>query len=1093
MAKSIASLSLIFPRIFKRTLLLYLLALLAIPAFSWSQSQELKLAKKLSVQSTKAPRAKSAQPTAQLQPQPLTFATAIANLKFREIGPANMGGRVDDFAVVESDPNIVYVGFASGGVWKTINGGTTWEPIFDKEAVSTIGCLAIAPSDPSIVWVGTGEVNNRQSSSWGNGIYKSLDAGRTWQHMGLAETHNIGSIAIHPKNPDVVYAAALGRLWGPNKERGIYKSIDGGRTWKQVLFVNEDTGVVNMVMDPQSPDTLYAAAYQRRRAVYGFNGSGPGSAIFKTTDGGAAWKKLTKGLPYENEEASETGRIGLAVCRRNPSIVYATVEHANGGTYRSEDKGETWTKMSSTNPRPMYYSKIRIDPNNDLRIWVLGAPMSYSEDGGKTFVTTRVRRIHGDYHAMWINPADSRHMIVGSDGGIHWSYDAGKTWDFVNTVAVGQFYEVGFDMRKPYWIYGGLQDNGSWGGPSRTLDRSGITNGDWISVGGGDGFYVQVDPSDPNIVYNESQDGYLSRLDLRTTESKNIRPYEAEGEHFRFQWCSPFVISAHDPKRLYYGAQLLFRSDNRGDTWTKVSGDLTTGKKRDELPIMGKAPDAKTRSRHDGVQEWPCITEIGESPINGDVLWVGTDDGCLQVTRDGGKTWKNVAERVGKVPKGTYVTRIVASKHAEGTAYVTFDGHRMNDFEVYVYATADYGETWKDISAGIPRSNGVVNVVREHFRNPNLLFVGTEYGAYASFDKGAKWMPLKLNLPTVPVDDIAIHPRENDLIFGTHGRSVWVMDDITPLEQMSEKVLASDLILFDIRPATAWRISGYRGSTGHKIFVGQNPPYGAIINYFLKAKPDKAMKIAVRISDAAGKQIREIEVTGAEAGINRTAWDLKYDPPVKVKPVEGERRREGGGLLYAPMVEPGTYTVTVLTSGPTCESKSVLVEEDPRILIGSADRADRWAAVMRLYELCGRAYNSLQSVSKLRTALTAALDEWKKPDAPKIPDDVKSAAEAIQKKAIELHEKFVDPPLPEGWAGPPLEQRPPTIPDRMGQLTGTIDEYTGPLTDVQKKEVELVAKIIDETVKAIDKLVNIDLPDLNKKMNQAGVPHIRIK
>ena len=1078
--------------IFLRGMFFCLVTFLIVPAFSLSQGQEQQAKQKPpAAQSAKAPQTKPAQ-TPALQPQPPTFASAIANLKFREIGPANMGGRVDDFAVVESDPNIVYVGFASGGVWKTINAGTTWEPIFDKEAVSTIGCLALAPSDPSIVWVGTGEVNNRQSSSWGNGIYKSLDTGRTWQHMGLAETHNIGSICVHPKNPDVVYVAALGRLWGLNKERGVFKSLDGGRTWKQVLFVNEDTGVVNMVMDPQSPDTLYAAAYQRRRTVYGFNGSGPGSAIYKTTDGGATWKKLTKGLPNENEESSETGRIGLAVYRRNPNIVYATVEHANGGTYRSEDKGETWTKMSSTNPRPMYYSTIRIDPNNDLRIWVLGAPMSYSEDGGKTFVTTRVRRIHGDYHAMWINPADSRHMIVGSDGGIHWSYDGGKTWDFVNTVAVGQFYEIGFDMRKPYWIYGGLQDNGSWGGPSRTLDRSGITNADWISAGGGDGFYAQVDPSDPNIVYTESQDGYLTRLDLRTTESKNMRPYEAEGEHFRFQWCSPLVISAYDPKRLYYGAQFLFKSDNRGDTWTKVSGDLTTGKNRNELPIMGKVPDSKTRSRHDGVEEWPCITEIGESPMNGDVLWVGTDDGCLQVTRDSGKTWKNVAERVGKVPKGTYVTRIVASKHAEGTAYVTFDGHRMNDFEIYVFATADYGETWKDISSGIPRNNGVVNVVREHFRNPNLLFVGTEYGAYVSFDKGAKWMPIKLNLPTVPVDDIAIHPRENDLILGTHGRSVWVMDDITPLEQMDEKVLASDLNLFDIRPATAWRISGIRGSSGHKLFVGQNPPYGTIINYYLKAKPKKDEKVLVAVADAAGKKIREIEVSAAEAGVNRMAWDLRYDPPVKAKPEEGLGRRPGGGLLYTPMAEPGTYTVTVNLDKASA-SKPVVVEEDPRIQIRAADRADRWAAIMRLYEMGGRAYNNLQNVSKLRTALTAALDEWKKPDASKIPDDVKSAAEAMQKKAIELHEKFIEPPLPEGWAGPPLEIRPPTIPNRLGSLTGTIDEYTGPLTDIQKKEMELVAKLVDETGKAIDQLINIDLPDLNKKMNQAGVPHIKIK
>jgi photosystem II stability/assembly factor-like uncharacterized protein len=394
------------------------------------------------------------------------YGAALKNLKFREIGPAIMGGRTDDFAVVESNPDVVYAGLASGGVWKTTNGGITWEPVFDGEGVSTIGDVTIAPPDPSIVWVGTGEPNNRQSSSWGNGVYKSTDAGKTWTNMGLKDSHHIGRIVIHSMNPDVVYVAALGHLWGPNKERGVYKTADGGKTWTQSLFLSEDTGVVDIAMDPQSPDTLYAAAYERRRTAYGFNGGGPEGAVYKTTDGGATWKKLTKGLPYES--GGDIGRIGLCVYRRNPNIVYAIVQHTKGGIFRSEDRGETWTKMSDTNPRASYYSQIVVDPNNDLRIWVLGAPMYYSEDGGKTFVNNRVTRIHGDYHAMWINPKDSNHMIVGSDGGIHWSHDAGRTWEYVNTLAIGQFYEVGVDMRKPYWICGGLQVNGSWCGPSAT-------------------------------------------------------------------------------------------------------------------------------------------------------------------------------------------------------------------------------------------------------------------------------------------------------------------------------------------------------------------------------------------------------------------------------------------------------------------------------------------------------------------------------------------------------------------------------------------------------------------------------------------------
>jgi photosystem II stability/assembly factor-like uncharacterized protein len=1074
--------------------ILLLVALIAAPLGAGKQA----------AQAPAKPKVKPEAKAAEVQ-QPPTPASAISNLKFREIGPANMGGRVDDFAVVESDPNVVYAGFASGGIWKTTNAGTTWEPVFDNEAVSTIGALALAPSDPSIVWAGTGEVNNRQSSSWGNGIYKSLDAGRTWKHMGLAETHYIGGIAVHPVNPDVVYAAAPGRLWGPNKERGVYKTTDGGKTWKLVLFVNEDTGVVDLAMDPQSPDTLYAAAYQRRRSVFGFNGSGPGSAIYKTIDGGATWTKLAKGLPYENEAAGETGRIGLAVYRRNTNIIYACVEHAKGGIFRSEDKGETWTKMSPTQHRPMYYSRLFIDPNNDLRIWLLGAPMLYSEDGGKTFQTDRVRRIHGDYHAMWINPKDSRHMITGSDGGVYWSYDAGKTWDYIDTMAVGQFYEVGFDMRKPYWIYGGLQDNSNWGGPSRTFDTLGITTEDWTSVGGADGFYVQVDPNDPNTVYGEAQDGELYRRDMRTGESRSIKPPEAEGEHLRFQWNSPVVISSHDSKRIYYGGQFLFRSDDRGGAWTKISPDLTAGQDRNKIAIMGKVTDAKTLSRHDGVQDWPCITTISESPVNADVLWVGTDDGCLQTTRDGGKTWRNVADRAPGLPKGTYVTRVVASKHAEGTAYATFDGHRMNDFGIYVFTTSDFGQTWKDISNGIPRNNGVVNVIREHFRNPNLLFAGTEYGAYVSFDKGAQWMPLKLNVPTVPVDDIAIHPRENDLIFGTHGRSIWVLDDIAPLEQMDGKVLASDLFVFDPRPATSWRMQSKRYATGHKLFAGPNPPDGAIINFYLKTKPDKDQKITIAIAGPGGEKIRTIEAKPEDlkAGVNRVAWDLRYDQAAKLTREEEKQLGDfyGGG---SPAAEPGTYSVTV-TAGKAVATKSLVVEEDPRITIGAADRAERHAALMRLHQLNGRMLKSYLRVSSLKKSLAGVQEEWKKAEAekteapsgekpgPVVPEEVKAALDALLKKAEETHNKFAGPPLPDGWAGPPLETRPQTIPERLGRLAYEIDGITEPLTPSQKSQIDTVAKVVEDAALVVDRLVETDLAELNKTMNKSGVPHIKIK
>ena len=529
-----------------------------------------------------------------------------------------------------------------------------------------------------------------------------MDAGKTWSPVGLKETKAIGRVVINPQDPNTVYVAATGNLWGANKERGVFKTADGGKTWTQSLFVNEDTGAIDLAMDPQSPNTLYAAMYQRRRTVFGFNGGGPGSGLYKTVDGGATWTKLTKGLPSEGD----TGRIGIGIYRFNPNIVYALFENQKaGGIYRSNDKGETWTKMSETNPRPMYYSQVHVDPNNDQRVWLLGAPMYFTEDGGKTFRSNLVQRIHGDYHAMWIDPANSSHMWVGSDGGIHQTYDRGVTWDFINTYPLGQFYEVSFDMQKPYRVCGGLQDNGSWCGPSATLFSAGITNDDWFRVGGGDGFYTANDPVDPNTVYAESQDGNLSRLDLRTTESKSIRPQMKEGEPpYRFNWNSPVLISAFDHNTLYYGGNFLFKSTNRGETWTPLGGDLTTGVDRSKLGIFGVVPSKErdTLSRNDGVQWYPTATTIAESPLNANVLLYGSDDGNLQITRDGGKTWKNVADKVPGLPKGTYVSRVAASKSAEGTGYATFDGHRMGDFNTYVYMSTDYGEHWKSIAANLP-------------------------------------------------------------------------------------------------------------------------------------------------------------------------------------------------------------------------------------------------------------------------------------------------------------------------------------------------------------------------------------------------------
>jgi photosystem II stability/assembly factor-like uncharacterized protein len=1044
------------------------------------------------------------------------------NLEFREIGPAVMGGRIDDFAVVESDPNIVYVGTASGGVWKTTNNGTTWEPVFDKEAVSTIGDVAIAPSDPSVVWVGTGEPNNRQSSSWGDGIYKSLDAGKTWKRMGLGATHHIARIVIHPKNPDVVYVAAQGHLWGANPDRGVYKSSDGGKTWSQVLKINDDTGVTDIAMDPQSPDILYAAAYERRRTPFGFNGGGPGSAIYKTTDGGATWKKLTKGLPYEN--GGDTGRIGLDVYRKDPNIVYAEIQHEKGGTFRSEDKGETWKRMGETDPRPSYYSQIRVDPNNDLRIWELGAQMYYSEDGGKTFATQRVRGIHGDFHAMWIDPANSNHMMTGSDGGIHWSDDAGKNWNFLNVIAIGQFYEVALDNEKPYHICGGLQDNGSWCGPSQTLTREGIINEDWQVIHGGDGFYAAIDNVEPWIVYTESQDGHLARRDMHTGQQRSIMPEAKAGEpHYRFQWNSPVAVSSHNHTTIYYGGNYLFESTDRGDSWTRLGGDLTTGADRSKLLILGKAPDKNTLSRNDGVEEYPTITSISESPLSSKVLWVGTDDGNLQVTRDGGKTWKNVASKVPGVPKGTYVSRVVASKTGEGAAFATFDGHRSDDYSVYLFATTDYGETWKSTCNGIPNSAGTVHVIREHPRNTNLLFAGTEFGLWVSWDRGGNWTALKNNFPTVPVDDIEIQARDNDLVLGTHGRSIWILDDMTPLEKMDGSVANSSLTFFPPRTATTWFLRQRRWSAGQQMFTAKNPPYGALLSYYLKegvppetpkrnsedrtdaaeprprrearaeAAEKKEGKVKITVVDKDGKVIRELDGPGA-AGVNRTNWDLRANPPAEPTPEQQEAIAAGFGFgPRGPLVEPGEYTIRI-KSGDKEATQKVTVEEDNRIAISASDRAARHEAIEKLYTMAKSTDKDRTSIEGIQTALTNARDQWKrdagKPNAPKIPEDIVKAADELQKKADALAEKYVRPRPALGNAGPPLEWKPEPLPNQVQNLLNDLDGFAAAPGGQQQERLAELATLVSQASAEVKGLAETDLPALNKKMNDAGVQHI---
>ena len=1061
------------------------------------------------------------------------YETALKNLKFRSIGPGTMGGRIDDIAVVESDPRIIYLGAAGGGLFKSVNAGVTWQALFEDQPNPSIGDIAIAPSNPSIVYVGTGEANNRQSSSWGNGVYKTMDAGATWSHLGLAETHHIGRIVVHPTDPNLVWVASSGDLWGPNKERGVYRSADGGATWTQTLMIDGDTGVSDIAIDPTSPNILYAAAYQHRRTVFGYNGGGPNSGIYRSTDGGMHWTKLGKGLPT----TGDVGRCAIDVYRKNSNIVYALIEHRTlGGVYRSDDKGANWARMSDTDPRPMYFSQIRVDPNNENKVWLGGVNIYMSEDAGRSFIQTRFARVHSDVHAIWIDPANSDHMYIGNDGGIWTTEDSGRAWRHINNIALGQFYEVAFDYQKPYHVCGGLQDNYSWCGPSSSTQQGGIGNEDWITVQGGDGFYNRIDPTDPNIIYAESQDGNLSRRDLRTSESKSIRPLEDNDQapRYRFQWNSPMMISPHDPKTIYYGGNHLFKSTDRGDNWERLGEDLTTNADRKKMMILGKLVDQTTLSSNDGIVAWPCITAIAESPVKAGVLWVGTDDGNVQMSRDGGKTWSNVVGTMQGVPKGGYVSRIEPSHKDAATAYITFDNHRSADYGIYILRTTNYGDSFAKLTSGIPPEAGTVHVIREDPANANLLFAGTEFGMFVSFDRGAAWHRMKNGLPTVPVFDIQIHPRDHDLILATHGRSIYVMDDISALEQMDNQTLTTDLKLFDSRPAIEWKMANYRGFIGSALLYTPNAPTGLTLDYYTKTDGP----VRITIADKAGNQVRQLNAR-AEAGVvNRTTWDMRFDSPIPPEPAgaggrggggrgggrggrggaaaetqvaataAGELNTEfgaeaggggagGGGRGFGgpgrgALVDPGSYVVTVAANGKT-DSKTFMVEEDPRVQFSDDDRAKRRKVLTQLSGMTRDADAARRKIAGINTALTAMTESWKLPNAPKVPDNVKKAADDLMAK--------VKPALATfeaaggggrgggGGGGGPFV--PPPVTQKIARLMTGIDGYTAAPTTRQMADLAEAQAQLQAGIAEVNRLWD-EVPKFNKTMQDAGVPYFAV-
>ncbi|MEO0338330.1 MAG: hypothetical protein AAF242_03860, partial [Bacteroidota bacterium] len=899
--------------------------------------------------------------------------------------------------------------------------------------------------------------------------------GETWKNMGLPESHHIGRVVLHPSDTNTVYVAAMGHLWGPNLERGLYRSQNGGKSWELILNIDKNTGVVDIAMDPSDPNILYAASYQRRRRPYGFDGGGPGSRLFKSTNGGRSWKELTEGLPE-----GEKGRIGISIYRKNPEIVYACVEQGfqynastaynklKAGIYRSEDKGETWTFMSDWNPRPMYASQILVDPNDDQRIYMMNA-YSYSDDGGKNFTIPR-QSLHSDDRILWVNPKDSRHVIKGDDGGVGISYDRGITWLFVKSLPLSQFYRVSVDMQEPYNIMGGLQDNGSWIGPSETYYSDGILNEDWRRTGGGDGFLNLIHPEDPDILYTESQYLGLSKLDLKTGQRQSIRPGDPKGRigprrnwdawgpgvpepelgnaMAPANWDGPFCISPHDPNTIYAGTNQLWKSTDNGNSWTSL-GDHTTKVDRRELEIMGRRADTSTPSLDDGIPYYPTLTAIAESPLQLGLLYVGTDDGQVKVSRDGGQNWAMVRQRMDGLPPSTWINTIEVSTHEAGTAYVAINNYRNNDFKNYLYKTSDAGESWQSITGDLP-ANRVVRTMREDPKNPDLLYLGTELGFFVSFNGGQNWVEMKNNMPTLPYNDLVIHPRDNDLVLGTHGRGVWILDNLNALQEFK---VDQSVQLFSIPTAQMIRYTRKGSHVGDMMFRGENPEFGTMIDYYLK-EPVAKKAITLKIKTLEGDLVRKLRAD-TSAGIHRVYWNFRYasiSGPVQ-KPSEDNSRRRWRGGLTGKMANPGRYLAELEIDGKVYQ-QTFLIEDDPRLDIDIAVRKS-WSK--QLDDIAGLYGEIKTEVNKLRPML------WKVETFEKEKKKVNQDAAAEFKELNRMADQLLS---------------------RTSSLYRQVGGWMGPMTQDQASQMSYYQKMIREVTTRREGLMESVIPKWNKKLDK---------
>jgi photosystem II stability/assembly factor-like uncharacterized protein len=1031
-------------------------------------------------------------------------------------GPA---ARIADFAVNLDNPKEYYVAVASGHVWKTINNGTTWKPVFDNHGAYSIGVVTMDPNNHNVIWVGTGENNHQRALGYGDGVYKSLDGGKSFKNMGLKESRQVGGIVIDPRNSNVVFVAAEGSAWGPGEVRGLYKSDDGGETWNKVLEISENTGVNNVIMDPSNPDILYATSEQRRRTHFTKIGGGPESAVYKSTDGGENWRKIMKGLP-----SVHIGGMGIDVSPVNPNYVYLIMEAAEGkgGFFRSTDKGESWEKMSDHHSSGQYYNEIFCDPVNVNKVYSVETRSKVTTDGGKTWTTINLNNRHVDDHALWIDPADTDHYIIGGDGGIYETWDAGSTFDFKENLPVTQFYRVHVDNAEPFYnVYGGTQDNNTMGGPSRNLTRDGVINDEWYVTLGGDGFWIATDPDNPDIVYTEYQYGNLFRYDKKSGERVNIKPREQKGElTYKWNWNAPMFVSPHNGTRIYHAANKVFRSDDRGDSWEVISDDLTAQVDRNSIPVMGKYWPADAVVKDVSSSLWGTIVSLAESPVKEGLLYAGTDDGVISVTENGGETWTQVKSFPG-VPEYTYVSDIWPDRFDENVVYATFNNLKRDDFKPYVFKSSDKGQSWQTISGNLPENGTAHTIVQDHVR-PELLFAGTEFGAFFTNDNGENWVQLKSGVPTVAVYDIAIQERENDLVLATFGRGFYILDDYSPLRELSHEMVEKEAHLFEIKNALMYIQTSNKSNQGDTYYKAPNPPFGATFTYYMKEVPKTQKQLRKEkekelfengepipqptwrelqleektepshliftIYDEGGNVVRQLTQSPSK-GINRFNWDLRYSMSTSVRVNNSFNPTSGGNRGSGILVLPGKYSVDMkLWHEGDLTDLAGPVDFNVKKLNIATLPAENYSENVEFNEKAGKLAIAMVGSNRLIDELISKVEHFKEAiyATPGTSQQLMDKARELGKELEELNFKMNGVPAKASGEEVPPAQVP--LYDRLGHITYASANSTSGLTTTQKQAYEILEEEFPPVLNTLKRIVEQDIPAMEAELNKLNAP-----